>query len=518
MEHLILNKEQCIIFLKNYEEFKKNNLKRIKNPKTNGYLSNLENIELAKKKCIELLKLVNPSNDFLDLTNINEYELINLPLNNDISIIFKKDLDYDKGIQLINKYINDNKYNKNVIKYIDIVKNIKEFIPIYNIKLKKDELIYFIQNSYKENDYSTTITILTFASKYLREILIKSNDNINISDFNRNIKNNKNKYYALFFTLNLIKDNIITRNLALKESINQQLYIINQLLNKEINIKDNSLSISISSNTSTKSNSSSPKGSTYSRIYYKAFNITKEDYLKYIFNPETGKVRNDYDIITNQKWKDMNKSKLKNVIKITDESSNTDLSNTFATVFFIKDIYKIWNDSVKENKNFTNPFTNELFTKKHKDLILNKIQEIYPLITEPKLSKTRKDLIYSDILIPNSNPNYYGKRLINILYKNNSNSNVHTSLIIIEIPLKYIEQCISNNLDMIYFPGEIIEKIKKLFDNNKILGKNIPFVIHKAFINYNLAGKLPNERIKLINDQKLLDNIDNYKNFCDLLL
>ena len=159
MEHLILNKEQCITFLKNYEEFKKNNLKRIKNPKTNGYLSNLENIELAKKKCIELLKLVNPSNDFLDLKNINEYELINLPLNNDISIIFKKDLDYDKGIQLINKYINDNKYNKNIIKYIDIVKNIKEFIPIYNIKLKKDELIYFIQNSYKEDDNSVYMSM-----------------------------------------------------------------------------------------------------------------------------------------------------------------------------------------------------------------------------------------------------------------------------------------------------------------------------------------------------------------------
>ena len=45
MEHLILNKEQCITFLKNYEEFKKNNLKRIKNPKTNGYLGNLEHIE-----------------------------------------------------------------------------------------------------------------------------------------------------------------------------------------------------------------------------------------------------------------------------------------------------------------------------------------------------------------------------------------------------------------------------------------------------------------------------------------
>jgi len=61
----------------------------------------------------------------------------------------------------------------------------------------------------------------------------------------------------------------------------------------------------------------------------------------------------------------------------------------------------------------------------------------------------------------------------------------------------------------------IIKKIKKLFDNNKILGKNIPFVIHKAFIKYNLAGKLPHQ---LIDNKNSLDNIVNYKKFCDLLL
>jgi|TARA_B000000475_G_scaffold272260_1_gene272965 hypothetical protein len=509
MENLILNKEQCITFLKNYDEYKQNNLKKIKNPKTNGYLSKIENIEFAKNKCIELLKLVNSSDDSLKLKKIDAYDLINLPLYNDMSIFFKNNLDYDKELKYINEYINDNLNNKDIIKFKDIEQNIKEFIPIYNINLSKDDLIYFIKNHYKNDDNNTKF-VLTIASKYLREILIKSDNNNNISDFNKNIKNYNNKYYALFFTLNLIKNNIF--NAFNRELINQQLYIIDKLLNEKIKIEDNSLSISISSNTNTKSDSSSPKGSTYSRIYYKAFNITKEDYLQYIFDKKTGKVRNDYDIISNEKWEDMNKSKLKNVIKITDDSKNSN----FATIFLIKDIYKLWNDSVKENKDFINPLTNELFTDKNKDLILNKIQEIYPLITKPKLSKTRKDLIYTDILIPNINPNYYGKRLIKIMYKNNDK--IFTTLIEIEIPLKYIDKCISNDLDMIYFPGEIIEKIKKLFDNNKILGKTIPFVIHKAFINYNLVGKLPHERIKFIQDQKSLDNIDNYKNFCDLLL
>ena len=56
--------------------------------------------------------------------------------------------------------------------------------------------------------------------------------------------------------------------------------------------------------------------------------------------------------------------------------------------------------------------------------------------------------------------------------------------------------------DLTYFPPTIIDNIKALFNNNKILGKKIPFKLHKAFEKYN---------------NKDLSNETTYKDFCNLL-
>jgi len=178
----------------------------------------------------------------------------------------------------------------------------------------------------------------------------------------------------------------------------------------------------------------------------------------------------------------MDSTKLKHVIKV--------FSNNKTYAFYVKDLYKIWHNTVKTNdpnQPFANPYNREPFTEEQKTEIFEKMKLMYPSIKRPILCKTRKDIK----LVINHLPNDFA---VEIQY---TTGQLNIPLVNIDIPMRHVH--IS---DLRYFPPDIIDKIKALFDNNKILGKKIPFKLHKAFEQYN---------------NKNLTNETTYKDFCNLL-
>jgi hypothetical protein len=265
------------------------------------------------------------------------------------------------------------------------------------------------------------------------------------------------------------------------EKINNSIKTLKILLkmdNYSIKSADSSLSVSFSKTPSPKSSegSDSPMGAAGKKVSKK--------YLKYILEIEP-KAINDTDLFTQDEWQEMPESKLKYVIKIP-------VNKKDCYAFYIKDIYKLWYESINTKKDFKNPFNNAIFTEADEKLILEKMKEMYPAIKKPIISKARKDLVLYSVDIP-----YY--KIIKIKYVSNQ---VDVDLIEINIPVKYEQHCIDGTLDFAYLPATIVEKIEKLHNRNKILGKTIPFNIHSTFLEYN---------------GKNLNNVNTYKDFCDKL-
>ena len=481
-----LNEEQCKEFLKEYKDFIKNKITFVTNPITKRTLKDKTRIKAIKDHCVNKYNLSSSSSSsssqkvILNKQNINI--LLRLPLIPNINVFFTKPTTNDIGFALLEQYIKDNKQTDVIIEYKAILKEMRLFIPIYNpLHWKKDEeLAIFAEFNlvFKEGlniDRETVRSnnhikgVIKYASDYFKEAIVQSDTIKTREDYKTHLTDNYNKHYALLMVLDIML--YYNTSPYICDSINNKINVLKMLLNIDNNViktSDSSLSISFSKSPSPKSNSS----------------VESKKYFKALFETEPIPV-NDTDAISGYEWKEMAENKLKFVIKIP-------INKTSAYAFYIKDIYKIWKESINNKTTFKNPLTNKDFTEDEEKLILDKMKEMYPSITKPIISKARKDLVlYSvDIL-------HY--KLIKIKYVINQ---IEVDLIEISIPIKYEQECINGTLDFAYLPATIVEKIEKLHNQNKILGKKIPFLIHKTFLKYN---------------NKNLDIKNNYKDFCDNL-
>jgi len=457
-------KEQCTQFLKEYKQFKKKTITRVKNPTTGRYLTSHASIDGIKEKCKEQHQVVSQSSSSSSPTvNFNNIpQLFKLPF--DKTIVNNYVSNSTDATKIISKYIKKNPTDPNVIQYNNILKYIREIIPDYNpLEWDKDSLDIFAM-------FNLTYT----ESHYLDREQQRANNNI------KGVINRKPAEYFKDFVFN--ETNITDRNISLKivleiileynshiPYITEHIAIANQildlLLQNQITKAFSSLSISFSKTPSPRSSSSDKK----------------DQYIKYLLHTEPI-VENEEDPISGDSWSDMEPTKLKHVIKV--------FSNNKTYAFYVKDLFKIWHNTVKTNdpkQPFANPYNREPFTEEQKTEIFEKMKLMYPSIKRPILCKTRKDI---KLVL-----NYYPDVLaVEIQY---TNGPLNIPLVNINIPTTHVH--IS---DLRYFPPSIIDIIKALFDNNKILGKKIPFTLHKAFEKYN---------------NKDLTDEATYKDFCNLL-
>jgi len=459
-------KEQCIEFLKEYKQFKKRTITRVKNPTTGRYLTSHNTIDDIKEKCKEQHQIVSQSSSSSSPTVIfnNIIPLFKLPFDKNIINAYVPNATYTDAIKIITKYIKTNSTEPNVIQYKNILKYIREIIPDYNpLEWDKDSTDIFAM-------FNLTYT----ESSHLDRDQQNANNNI------KGVINRKPIEYFKDFVFN--NNNIEERNISLKvileiileynshipyitERIANANQILDLLLQDQVKKEFSSLSISFSK-------TPSPRSSTSDK---------KDQYIKYLLHTEPIVVNED-DPISGDNWDDMDSTKLKHVIKV--------FSNNKTYAFYIKDLFKMWHNTVKTNdpnQPFANPYNREPFTEEQKTEIFEKMKLMYPSIKRPILCKTRKDIK----LVINHLPNDFA---VEIQY---TTGQLNIPLVNIDIPMRHVH--IS---DLRYFPPSIIDIIKALFDNNKILGKKIPFKLHKAFEQYN---------------NKNLTNETTYKDFCNLL-
>jgi len=459
-------KEQCIEFLKEYKQFKKRTITRVKNPTTGRYLTSHNTIDDIKEKCKEQHQIVSQSSSSSSPTVIfnNIIPLFKLPFDKNIINAYVPNATYTDAIKIITKYIKTNSTEPNVIQYKNILKYIREIIPDYNpLEWDKDSTDIFAM-------FNLTYT----ESSHLDRDQQNANNNI------KGVINRKPIEYFKDFVFN--NNNITERNISLKvileiileynshipyitERIANANQILDLLLQDQVKKEFSSLSISFSKTPSPRSSSSDKK----------------DQYIKYLLHTEPIVVNED-DPISGDNWDDMDSTKLKHVIKV--------FSNNKTYAFYIKDLFKMWHNTVKTNdpnQPFANPYNREPFTEEQKTEIFEKMKLMYPSIKRPILCKTRKDIK----LVINHLPNDFA---VEIQY---TTGQLNIPLVNIDIPMRHVH--IS---DLRYFPPSIIDIIKALFDNNKILGKKIPFKLHKAFEQYN---------------NKNLTNETTYKDFCNLL-
>lgn len=459
-------KEQCIEFLKEYKQFKKRTITRVKNPTTGRYLTSHNTIDDIKEKCKEQHQIVSQSSSSSSPTVIfnNIIPLFKLPFDKNIINAYVPNATYTDAIKIITKYIKTNSTEPNVIQYKNILKYIREIIPDYNpLEWDKDSTDIFAM-------FNLTYT----ESSHLDRDQQNANNNI------KGVINRKPIEYFKDFVFN--NNNIEERNISLKvileiileynshipyitERIANANQILDLLLQDQVKKSFSSLSISFSK-------TPSPRSSTSDK---------KDQYIKYLLHTEPIVVNED-DPISGDNWDDMDSTKLKHVIKV--------FSNNKTYAFYIKDLFKMWHNTVKTNdpnQPFANPYNREPFTEEQKTEIFEKMKLMYPSIKRPILCKTRKDIK----LVINHLPNDFA---VEIQY---TTGQLNIPLVNIDIPMRHVH--IS---DLRYFPPSIIDIIKALFDNNKILGKKIPFKLHKAFEQYN---------------NKNLTNETTYKDFCNLL-
>ena len=459
-------KEQCIEFLKEYKQFKKGTITRVKNQTTGKYLTSHSTINSIKEKCKEQHQVVSQSSSSSSPTVIfnNIPQLFKLPFDKNIINAYVPNATYTDAIKTLTKYIKKNPTNPNVIQYNNILKHIREIIPGYNpLQWDKDSLDMFAMFN------------LTYTESYYLDP-----DQQNANNHIKGVINRKPVEYFKDFVFN--NNNIEERNISLKiileiilqynshiPYITEHIAIANQildlLLQNQVKKEFSSLSISFSKTPSPRSSSSDKK----------------DQYIQYLLHTEP-KVINEDDLISGDNWVDMDSTKLKHVIKV--------FSNKKTYAFYVKDLFKMWHNSVKTNdpnQPFANPYNREPFTEEQKTEIFEKMKLMYPSIKRPILCKTRKDIK----LIINNLPNDFA---IEIQY---TNGQLNIPIVNIDIPMRHV-----HIIDLRYFPPSIIDIIKALFNNNKILGKKIPFKLHKAFEQYN---------------NKDLTNETTYKDFCNLL-
>jgi hypothetical protein len=494
-----LSKKQCIMFLTEYEKLLKNEIEGVINPITNNapvrdekrlnyivkYCHRTFAYDDNEKKIIE--GHINTWDEFT--VNIDSYEqimtLLLIPFKVGYRIEFiqqlflqQDNLDEKTALYLLEKYINENKKNKYIKCYLEVVKEIKKTIKDFHFSMKNEELYNIVYNT---DILDIELITKKLPQQYYFELLVLSK---NIEELRKNLCDNLPKYIVLrYFNLLLrqilYKYNETDRNIALVN----YLYIISiyclETGNIGFKVNYDSLSLSFSSTESTHSSGTSSN---------------KKEKQLYLDNILSYDGINEVDPFSQKKWQKMNLQTLKTVIIIEYQENG----KTFRNAFNAKDLYKQWKIAIKNNKPFVNPYTRKPFTVEDTQMIVDKLKTIYPRIVEPVVRTLRR----RDIELSR--------------YNLDENTVVYTLYFRIEDYDQYNFEPFSKTIELLtivlpiyidteeyeYHFGFINDKIIHLFNTNKITGKTLPFKVHPAFLKYNKKDKL---------------TMTQYKNFCNML-
>ena len=492
-----LSKKQCIMFLTEYEKLLKNEIPSVINPITNNVpIKDEKRLNYIVKYCHRTFvyddneKLIieghiNTRDEFT--VNIDSYDkimaLLCIPFKIGYRIEFieqlftqQDNLDEKTAIYLLEKYINENKKNKYIKCYLEVVKELKKIIKDYHFSMTNEEI-------YDNANNTLDIDLITkkLPEQYYFDLLVLSK---NTKDLRKNLCNNLPKYIILRY-LNLLLRQVFYKYTETDMYITLVNYLyatsVNFIETGNINfrLKYDSLSASFSDSSSTSSTESSG---------------TKKQKQLYVDNILSNEGINEVDPFSQKEWKKMNLQNLKTVIIIEYQENG----KTFRNAFNAKDLYTQWKISIKNNKPFVNPYTRKPFTVEDTQMIVDRLKTVYPRIVEPTVRTLRR----RDIELSR--------------YSLDENTVIYTLYFRIEDYDQYNFEPFSKTIELLtivlpmytdtedyeYHIGIINDKIINLFNTNKITGKTIPFKVHPAFLKYNKKGKL---------------TIDQYKNFCNML-
>lgn len=492
-----LSKKQCIMFLSEYEKLLKNEIPSVINPITNNvpikdekrlnYIVNYCRRTYAyddnEKLIIE--GHINTRDEFT--VNIDSYDkimtLLCIPFKIGYRIEFieqlftqQDNLDEKTAIYLLEKYINENKKNKYIKCYLEVVKELKKIIKDYHFSMTNEEI-------YDNANDTLDIDLITkkLPEQYYFDLLVLSK---NTKDLRKNLCNNLPKYIILRY-LNLLLRQVFYKYTETDMYITLVNYLyatsVNCIETGNINfrLKYDSLSASFSDSSSSSSTESAG---------------TKKQKQLYLDNILSNEGINEVDPFSQKKWKKMNLQNLKTVIIIEYQENG----KTFRNAFNAKDLYTQWKIAIKNNKPFVNPYTRKPFTVEDTQIIINRLQTIYPRIVEPTVrTLRRRDIELSRYSLDENTVVY------TLYFRIQDYDNLNYELFSKTIKLLTIVLPIyTDTEDYEYHFGFINDKIINLFNTNKITSKTLPFKVHPAFLKYNNKDKL---------------TMTQYKNFCDML-
>ena len=492
-----LSKKQCIMFLSEYEKLLKNEIPSVINPITNNvpikdekrlnYIVNYCRRTYAyddnEKLIIE--GHINTRDEFT--VNIDSYDkimtLLCIPFKIGYRIEFieqlftqQDNLDEKTAIYLLEKYINENKKNKYIKCYLEVVKELKKIIKDYHFSMTNEEI-------YDNANNTLDIDLITkkLPEQYYFDLLVLSK---NTKDLRKNLCNNLPKYIILRY-LNLLLRQVFYKYTETDMYITLVNYLyatsVNCIETGNINfrLKYDSLSASFSDSSSSSSTESAG---------------TKKQKQLYVDNILSNEGINEVDPFSQKKWKKMNLQNLKTVIIIEYQENG----KTFRNAFNAKDLYTQWKIAIKNNKPFVNPYTRKPFTVEDTQIIINRLQTIYPRIVEPTVrTLRRRDIELSRYSLDENTVVY------TLYFRIQDYDNLNYELFSKTIKLLTIVLPIyTDTEDYEYHFGFINDKIINLFNTNKITSKTLPFKVHPAFLKYNNKDKL---------------TMTQYKNFCDML-
>jgi len=487
VENNNLSKEQCLGFVKLYED-SKGNLTNIINPITKKKISDLKRIRFIYENCLNKIDTYDVYNNVLlskkklkedyikistnlkvsDIYLILENNFNDLEKKDDIKHILKK-INVDKTV--LSKYLETHNdkiailfryYKKNICAVID---GFDPFLP------KKDFEESYLHTFQNTKNFENIVKRIPY---YFIKAIMYSNKNTNKKDFLKNLK----KYSVVYYSLNFMLKSFISFNINVGKDISEEIEIIDRLLLKKIDVKGNSSMSFLYSDTSS-GYSKSPQENNSKYPSY----IEKKDSIIQRIMDNTGYAGdiNEIDFYTQETWREMPLKKLLYVIKIP----YTLNGKTYCNAYYSKSLYKAWNVSIKDKKPFINPITKIEFLEKDEASILENMRSMYIHIKKPTIHNQRGDLVSfrKSLIIDGINVDCF-----TVSYKIiNDPRNRGLENTFIELLNIYVDNIFSQGdiVEFEYTTGILFDNLEELLRKDKLLGKNIPFKIHPIIEKYN---------------------------------
>jgi hypothetical protein len=393
--------------------------------------------------------------------------------------------DYHKHIAEIRTHLDEYDYyeiinekeNEDSTKFYEKLKSVLSSYDPLNITVKQLEELKQILFSKKCMDLYDGIIICEF-----REAILHTTDEkVTKSTLKKKLKKMVITYRVLLFISNIINQHYSSPSSHfayhyLHESNQNSIKnteLINILANKHNYILINNIKIDIVNilessidNSSLDSKTDISKKGERSR--------ERRNLLEYLKNNQGYKNSiNDEDFITLEKWEDMTLKQLRRVIKISYElKTRNDETHSFCYAFDSKGLYNLF-----LTNDWINPYSRQEFSEK--DIIA-----VFAAFGKRDFRKDKGD--YGTVI----NTRYDVELTIVPLKEDTQYKEITILYLVDKGIVKYESDSFKIRLARITIkemPGVdiLINKIRVLYDDNKIISTMIPFTFHPAFVEYN---------------------------------